>query len=133
MSLLYPSLEAPQPDRTFRLSVIKEHDDYLARMAETRLLLAKRHHRVANAVDGVSLEIIGGLEVAGVALILTGIGSIPGAVLSSLGLLVGVPVTWLHRRHAMNTLKHTRILQCALDKRASIHQQVSEALCDGTI
>lgn len=77
MSLLYPSLEAPQPDRTFRLSVIKEHDDYLARMAETRLLLAKRHHRVANAVDGVSLEIIGGLEVAGVALILTGIGSIP--------------------------------------------------------
>lgn len=122
---LYPSDKLP--DQTFRLSVIKEQDGFLAKEAEAHRLLAKRHQRVVSTVDGISLGIAGGLEVAGIALILTGIWAIAGAILSSLGLIVGVQATLLHRRHARKALKHSRIMQCALDKRGSIHKLVSKS------
>lgn len=137
--MLYPSIPSEEPDQRFRLARISELDAFLAKEAEDRRKTQKKYLRVVNIAHGLStgVGIVGiGLEAGGISMIATGVGTIPGIVLSALGasaFLVDLACAAVIRKCTKKAMKHAEIMRCANDKLQSIHKYVSEALRDGTI
>jgi hypothetical protein len=143
---LYPPIEQKpadamrqSDDQRFRLDRIAALDGYLGGEIETRRKLAKKYQRALNAVQGVAAGTgaVGlGLEVAGLSLLATGVGSLPGIVLSGIGagafgvdLLCGM----VNRKLSRKIFKHHTIEQTARTKLNTIHKHVSLALSDGLV
>lgn len=74
-----------------------------------------------------------GIEAAGVALILTGLSLSPVGCWLALVQLYGSPTFGSTVKFSRKGRKHIRIIQCFLNKRASIHRAVSEALRDSSV
>jgi hypothetical protein len=76
------------------------------------------------------------MEVPGIALLATGIGTIPGIVLSALGagaFVVDLACAAITRKCIAKAMKHALVGQVALTKLNSVHRLVSMALNDGKI
>jgi hypothetical protein len=134
---LYPSLqEVTESDQRFRLSRIVELDAYLAKEAEARRRLSKKYLRTLNVVHGISVGtgVVGlGLEVAGISLIATGVGALPGLCVSGIGAgAFGIDLAcgMVNRKLARKLDKHRTIEQTARTKLNTIHKMVSTALVD---
>jgi hypothetical protein len=143
---LYPSIEPKladamhhSDDQRFRLDRIAALDGYLGGEIETRRKLAKKYQRALNAVHGLSVGtgFVGlALETTGICLLATGVGALPGLVLSGIGVggfAIDLACGQINRKLVRKLEKHQTILQTARTKLNTIHKHVSLALSDGVV
>jgi len=136
-----PETLAP-PETTlqnFRLQKIGELEAYLRSEVEIRSALYKKYSRAVNMINGTSATctLLGlGVGAGGAALLVTGVGIIPGlilegfAVLSSLLDVAGVVVS---RKCSAKAAKHEAIRVLASSKLNTIHSHVLKALEDDLV
>jgi hypothetical protein len=144
---LYPTILDTDPvtsgshlaDQRFRLTRIGELDSFLSKEVEERRKIQKKYQRAINITQGVSagVGVAGlGMETAGITLIATGVGALPGIVLSALGagaFVIDLAFAAIIRRCATKMAKHAAVMQVANTKLNSIHQLVSKAMIDSQI
>jgi hypothetical protein len=126
-------------DQQFRLDRIGALDAYLQQEVETRRKLAIKYQRALNAAHSVAVGtgFVGlGLEGAGVCLLATGFGALPGIALSGIGagaICIDLACGMVNSKLARKLDKHRAIEQCARTKLNTIHKLVSTALVDSKI
>jgi hypothetical protein len=140
MRSMYPILpSSEEPDQRFRLARIAELDSFLASEIEGRRSLCKKYTRAFNIVQGatVGAATVGVCtEVAGLALLSTGVGAPLGIPLAGVGIgafLIDLACIPILRKINRKRKKHDEIMQTAKTKLSTIHQIVSQAMTDGKI
>src|SRR5688572_652748 len=125
--------------QNFRLQKIGELESFLRSEVQFRSALSKKYSRAVNMINGISASsaIFGlGAGATGAALLVTGVGLVPGiileafAVLSSLFDIAGVAIG---RRCSAKAAKHEAIRVLASSKLDTIHSHVLKALEDNLI
>jgi hypothetical protein len=134
---LYPPIEPD--DQRFRLDRTAALQAYLQQEVETRKQLSKKYRRALNTINGISVgsAFVGlSLEVGGLTLLTTGIGALPGIVLSGIGagaFAIDLACGQIIRKLSRKLEKHCAIQQTAHVKLNSINKLVSTALVDCSI
>ena len=147
---LYPSLAVPTisdeklsesetTPQTFRLQKIGELETFLRSEVEFRSALFKKYRRAVNIVNGASASCaVFGLSAgtSGLALIVTGIGVVPGLILEAFALtssLVDIAGAAIGRKFSAKAAKHEAIRVLASSKLNTIHSHVLKAMEDNLI
>src|ERR1043165_765656 len=147
---LYPSLAVPTisdeklsesetAPQTFRLQKIGELETFLRSEVEFRSALFKKYRRAVNLVNGASASCaVFGLSAgaSGLALIVTGIGVVPGLILEAFVLmssLVDIAGVAIGRKFSAKAAKHEAIRVLASSKLNTIHSHVLKAMEDNLI